>query len=49
MAAKNRLSLNGQDIGVLTHYSGGKNISVFSPDYLGIMQRWQRLNVKPLQ
>ena len=29
-----RLSLNGQDIGVLTHYSGGKNIFVFSPDYV---------------
>ena len=24
-----KLSLNGQDIGVLTHYSGGKNIFVF--------------------
>lgn len=28
-----RLSLKGQEIGVLTHYSGGKNILVFSPDY----------------
>lgn len=31
-----RLSLNGQDIGVLTHYSGGKNIFVFSPDYVAL-------------
>jgi serine/threonine-protein kinase HipA len=31
-----RLSLKGQDIGVLTHYSGGKNIFVFSPDYVAL-------------
>ena len=31
-----RLSLNGQDIGVLTHYSGGKNIFVFSPYYVAL-------------
>ena len=31
-----KLSLNGQDIGVLTHYSGGKNIFVFSPDYVAL-------------
>lgn len=31
-----RLSLNGQDIGVLTHYIGGKNIFVFSPDYIAM-------------
>lgn len=31
-----RLSLNGQDIGVLTHYYGGKNIFVFSPDYVAL-------------
>ena len=33
-----RLSLNGQDIGVLTHYSGGKNIFVFSPDYVALVK-----------
>lgn len=31
-----RLSLNGQEIGALTHYSGGKNIFVFSPDYAAL-------------
>ena len=31
-----RLSLNGQDLGVLTHYSGGKSIFVFSPDYVAL-------------
>lgn len=31
-----KLSLNGQDIGVLTHYTGGKNIFVFSPDYVAM-------------
>ena len=31
-----KLSLNGQEIGVLTHYSGGKNIFVFSPDYVAL-------------
>jgi len=31
-----RLSLNGQDVGVLTHYSGGKNIFVFSPNYVAL-------------
>ncbi len=33
-----RFSLNGQEIGVLTHYSGGKNIFVFSPDYAALAQ-----------
>lgn len=28
-----RLSVNNQEIGVISHYSGGKNIFVFSPDY----------------
>jgi serine/threonine-protein kinase HipA len=27
------LSINGQDIGILTHYSSGRNIFVFSPEY----------------
>ena len=31
-----RMSLNGQEVGVLTHYSGGKNIFVFSPNYIGL-------------
>ena len=31
-----RFSLNGQEIGALTHYSGGKNIFVFSPDYAAL-------------
>ena len=31
-----RLSINGQEIGVLTHYSGGKNIFVFSPNYIAL-------------
>ena len=31
-----RFSLNGQEIGVLTHYAGGKNIFVFSPDYAAL-------------
>ena len=31
-----RLSLNGQEIGALTHYSGGKNIFGFSPDYAAL-------------
>lgn len=33
-----RLLLNGQEVGVLTHYSGGKNIFVFSPDYAALAQ-----------
>ena len=44
MAAKQRMEnveglkllINGQDIGMLTHYSGGKNIFVFSPDYVAM-------------
>ena len=31
-----RMSLNGQEVGVLTHYSGGKNIFVFSPSYIAL-------------
>lgn len=31
-----RLLLNGQEVGILTHYSGGKNIVVFSPDYIAL-------------
>ncbi|MFT5297014.1 MAG: serine/threonine-protein kinase HipA [Colwellia sp.] len=27
------LSINGQNIGILTHYSSGRNIFVFSPEY----------------
>ncbi|RUO80811.1 hypothetical protein CWI84_04300 [Idiomarina tyrosinivorans] len=30
------LSINNQEIGVLAHYSGGKNILVFSPDYIAL-------------
>lgn len=29
-----RLSINNQEVGVISHYSGGKNILVFSPDYI---------------
>jgi len=31
-----RLSISQQEIGVLSHYSGGKNIFVFSPDYIAL-------------
>lgn len=31
-----RLSINNQEIGVLSHYSGGKNIFVFAPDYIAL-------------
>ena len=31
-----RLCIRNQEIGVLTHYSGGKNIFVFSPEYKGL-------------
>lgn len=31
-----RMLLGGQEVGVLTHYSGGKNIFVFSPDYMAL-------------
>lgn len=31
-----RLSILGQEVGVLVHYSGGKNILVFSPAYLAL-------------
>ena len=31
-----RLLLDGQEVGILTHYSGGKNIVVFSPDYIAL-------------
>jgi len=30
------LSINNQEIGVISHYSGGKNIFVFAPDYKAI-------------
>lgn len=30
------LSINNQEIGVISHYSGGKNILVFSPDYVAL-------------
>ncbi|PHR63347.1 MAG: phosphatidylinositol kinase [Idiomarina sp.] len=30
------LSINNQEIGVISHYSGGKNIFVFSPDYTAL-------------
>ncbi len=31
-----RISVNDQEVGVLTHYSGGKNIFVFSPNYIAL-------------
>lgn len=31
-----RLLLGGQEVGILTHYSGGKNIVVFSPEYIAL-------------
>ncbi|MDN4504031.1 type II toxin-antitoxin system HipA family toxin [Alteromonadaceae bacterium BrNp21-10] len=31
-----RMLLGGQEVGVLSHYSGGKNIFVFSPDYIAL-------------
>ncbi|QBZ83847.1 Serine/threonine-protein kinase HipA [Hydrogenovibrio crunogenus] len=31
-----RITLQGVEIGVLTHYTGGKNILTFSPDYIAI-------------
>ena len=30
------LSLYGKDIGVLTHYAGGKNILTFQPEFVAL-------------
>ncbi len=36
-----QLTLHGQKIGILTHYTGGKNILTFDPEYRALREQSQ--------